>query len=101
MRDDVTDYTPGDAPVPVGTVVSYEGGHYFVDEHVDPTKHPHPPTSPPAPTLEEAYPDGVAYHLWMANKRRSLDNGHFSKLFVRRTSFRVIYRQNLTGSAKT
>jgi hypothetical protein len=87
---DVTDYTPGDDPVPIGTMVRYEGADYEIEQHQNPQDHPVPPPSPPAPTLDEAYPDGVAYYLWPIGRRKSMDNGQFMRHFVRRTSFCVI-----------
>ena len=46
-----TDYSPGDAPVPVGSMVEYSGsktpGRYRVIEHHDPATHP--PTAPMSP----------------------------------------------------
>lgn len=85
-----TDYKPGDEPVPVGTLVFYQGslkpGVYEVILHVPASDRPAPP---PPLTREEVYPDGVAYSLWpvgVANKR---GNGHLGINAARRTSFRI------------
>lgn len=86
-----SDYTPGDEPVPVGTTVRYEGGYYTVEAHGNPQdRSGHYPPRPPVPSLEEAYPDGVAYVLWPVTVPRKMDNGHFGRSFVRRTSFTVV-----------
>lgn len=82
-----TDYTPGDPPVPVGSLVRYEYTDYIVHDHLNPHEHPHLPPNPP---LEEAYPDGTTYWLWEAGRAVKMDNGQFSRLWVRRTSFHVL-----------
>lgn len=95
MREVRTDYTPGDEPVPVGTVVWYgvlmseREARFEVIDHLEPQKHPSPPPFP-APTLDEAYPDGVAYLLWRVGAPKKLGNRDGNEYgWVRRTSFRV------------
>lgn len=84
MDDVKTDYQPGDTPVPVGTVVAYEGRRYTVEEHGDPENHPWPP---PGTDFTVAYPDGTAYVLWPVGVARKFGNRHLSRVWVRRTSF--------------
>lgn len=81
------DYTPGDPPVQVGTLVHYQGARYRVEEHRSPSDHPNPP---PVPALAEAYPDGVAYFLWPEGMPRKMGNAAYSRVYVRRTSFWVV-----------
>lgn len=94
--NDVTDYTPGDDPVSIGTTVQYRGGYYEVDAHQDPEANPRPPHYPP---LAEAYPDGVAYSLWPANMTKRPDNRDFVAAFVRRTVFRIVSAGPTFGEA--
>ncbi|MFE2934926.1 hypothetical protein [Streptomyces sp. NPDC059278] len=80
------DYTPGDAPVPVGAVVQYFGrsqrpGLYTVTEH-------HAP-APAAPDPEVHYPDGVAYGLWPLGVPEGFGNRDRAVCQVRRRSFVV------------
>lgn len=85
-----TDYQPGDAPLPPGTVVRYEGTDYEIDYYQDPKLHPHAPAAPLSPRLDKAYPDGVAYFLWPVGVARKMDNGMFVRHYVRRTSLSVV-----------
>lgn len=89
----ITDYVSGDEPVPVGAVVKYSGvwdlevRDYLVTEHADPQNHPNPPAASYM-TLEEAYADGVAYHLWPVGVPQKFGNRDQGVSWVRRTSFR-------------
>jgi hypothetical protein len=80
----VTDYTPGDAPVLVGTVVRYGQRKiqtlYRITEILEPY---------PCPDQEIHYPDGVAYALWPAGVPHKFGNRHLSVYNVRRTSFTI------------
>ena len=90
MTDKTTDYTQGDAPASIGSVVEYFGsltsGRYTVTGHRNPTEHPFQPQE----LLKGAYPDGVAYELWPVGVPHKFGNHHLSANFVRRTSFRVV-----------
>lgn len=85
----MTDYKPGDSPVPVGTVVCYkyqdEAGTYTVLEHDDPAQHPYHSVID-----AETYPDGVGYYLWPSNAPRKFGNRHLAIGWVRRTSFTIV-----------
>jgi hypothetical protein len=86
----VTDYTPGDPPVPVGSIVDYEdrGGRYRIVDHYAPEDHPYRHRLPD--DLTPHYPDGVAYYLWPEGVAVKFGNRDQSVGWVRRTSFRVI-----------
>jgi hypothetical protein len=71
-------------PIPEGAEVTYEGQQWRVVEHQDPQKHPRPPV--PLEEIGTYYPDGVAYWLHPVDRPLKMDNGAFSKVFVRRTS---------------
>lgn len=88
----ITDYKPGDEPVPVGAVVAYFGslkhGEYTIIEHLDPAAHP---TNPPDPaTAAVVYPDGVAYDLWPVGMELKFGNRAYAVGYARRTSFTVV-----------
>lgn len=84
-----TDYTPGDSPIPVGSLVEYEDriGAFEIIAHDNPEDHPHRDRLPE--DLSPYYPDGVAYTLWLAGVPRKMDNSWAGTWWVRRTSFRV------------
>lgn len=92
MPDPVTDYTAGDEPVPVGTIIEYFGSHahgeYEVTALKDPFTHPFL-RDMSSDELRTAYPDGVAYDIWRVGVSRKFGNRHHSVGFVRRTSFRI------------
>lgn len=87
---DKTDYQPGDAPVPVGTWVFYQGsrrpGVYEITGHMNPELYP---DFPDGYSRSEVYPDGKAYSLWPVGVRPRPGNGHLGVLWARRTSFRI------------
>lgn len=89
----MTDYTPGDPPVPIGTVVLYshvEGTtptEYEITDHYNPKDHPRLP--PGDYELKDIYPDGVAYLLWPVGVEKAFRNRDRSVGWVRRTSFRI------------
>ena len=91
MPEKESGYVEGDERVPVDAEVEYFGsrkhGRYLVDGHVDPASHPDPPQHM---SLEEAYPDGVAYTLWPVGVPLKFGNRNQSVVFARRTSFRVV-----------
>lgn len=86
-----TDYTKGDKPVPVGTIVEYFGsqehGTYKIDDVRDPGNHPYRRYKNSGTT--PFYPDGVAYDLWPVGVTKKFGNRDRAILYVRRTSFRV------------
>jgi hypothetical protein len=83
-----SDYTPGDPPVPVGSIVRYaDMGRCRIVGHDNPERHPDRHQLPD--DLSPYYPDGVAYALWKEGVPLKLD-AHGGTLWVRRTSFRVI-----------
>lgn len=95
----VTDYVPGDAPIPVGALVYYSGsmrnGIYEVARHYTPESHPE--IGPLAREHEEivadladAYPDGVAYGLWPFGVPREPGNGNLMVRYARRVSLRLL-----------
>lgn len=74
-------------PIPEGAEVMYEGSRWRVVEHLDPKKHPKLSKIGISPEdLATAYPDGVAYWIHPVDRPLKMDNGAFSKLYVRRTS---------------
>ncbi len=86
-----TDYTPGDGPVPEGTIIDYFGskthGRYIITDHA-------------APNLlgrdvdqDEYFPDGTAYVIWKVGVPVTMDNGGHCVSNVRRPSFRVVTEQ--------
>jgi len=89
-----TDYTPGDPPVPVGTIVEYQSRYhrhttrFEIIDHQDLQDHPHPPPPHLGVTLADAYPDGVAYHLHPADMPKKLDVATVK--WVRRERFKVV-----------
>lgn len=84
-----TDYTPGDPPVPVDTIVDYEDrGRCKVIAHENPEQHRNRLTLPA--DLTPYYPDGVAYTLWLEDVPLGMDNHWACTMWVRRTSFRII-----------
>ncbi len=72
-------------PYPEGTEVIYEGQRMRVIQHQKPEDHPNLP--PGDYDLKDIYPDGVGYWLHPVDRPFKMDNGAFSKLWVRRTSF--------------
>jgi hypothetical protein len=79
-NEDRTDYTPGDPPVPVGSIVEYRDGEYEVVAYQDPREG--------TPDPEVHYPDGVAYLVHIAGQPKKFGSeGWVSG--VRRRSFRV------------
>lgn len=90
---DVTDYTPGDAPVPVGSTVYYFGsrtpGLYRVVGHLDPENYPG--KFPSELPKDEVYPDGTAYDLYPYGVARKFGNDHLSVIWARRRSFRICH----------
>jgi len=93
---DKTDYQPGDAPVPVGTWVFYQGsrtpGVYRVVSHMNPALYP---DFGARFSRSEIYPDGAAYELWPVGVPVKPDNGYLGVLWARRTSFRINIAQEL------
>ncbi|MEV6401081.1 hypothetical protein AB0M39_40965 [Streptomyces sp. NPDC051907] len=93
MATPETDYTPGDEPVPVGTVVRYTGsrahGEYEITEHRDPAEHPRA-RLPLSDSARAAYPDGTAYDLWPVGVERKFGNRDRAVYYARRTSFTVV-----------
>lgn len=92
--DQVSDYQPGDEPVAVGTVVRYFGSWadssaplYEITDQAAPGDNPN--LRGAEEPVEELYPDGTAYHLWLMGKSRRFGNRQFAVYFVRRTSFSV------------
>ncbi len=83
----MTDYEPGDFPVPRGATVRYNSELYEVVDYVPPETHP---TLGFLETLGQHYPDGVAYYLWPVGVAKKFGNRHLSYNFVRRTSFMVV-----------
>lgn len=85
----MSDYTPGDMPVPIGSLVEYEDkpGLCKILDHSDPNDHPHRNSLPN--DLSPYYPDGVAYTLWMADVPVGMDNSWAGTWWVRRGSFTV------------
>lgn len=76
-----SDYTSGDVPVPVGTMVRYHDRVYEVVEHQEPRE------GTPDPVV--SYPDGVAYVLWPVDVPKKFGNRDQSFVQVRRESFVV------------
>ncbi|MBD3004679.1 hypothetical protein [Streptomyces sp. 5-10] len=96
MTSKETDYTPGDEPVPVGTVVDYANreGPQWIAGHDDPENRLKKwPPPPPGFNLEEAYPDGVAYRLLPVGMPDKMGNRHYATAWVRRTSFRIVEKR--------
>jgi hypothetical protein len=84
-----TDYTPGDPPVPIGSVVEYDdGGRFRILGRDDPEQHPHRQQLPD--DLASYYPDGAAYYLWPEGVAMKFGNRDQSVAWVRRTSLRII-----------
>jgi hypothetical protein len=77
-----SDYTPGDAPVPVGTIVDYFGSHAHGRYEITATG--------AAPTVLHIYPDGRMYDLWPENTPRKFGMRHLAVYNVRRTSFQIV-----------
>lgn len=75
-------------PIPVGSVVQYRGSHthgeYVVVAHRDPAGPLFPPLSPEI--LADAYPDGVAYEIWLRSVLRRFGNRMYMVTRVRRRS---------------
>ncbi|MEV7675057.1 hypothetical protein [Streptomyces sp. NPDC088752] len=80
-NEHLTDYQPGDFPVPVGVVVEYQGRDWEV---VDREK-PREGTADP----ETNYPDGAAYVLCPLDVDRKSGNLDQAMWQVHRRSFRV------------
>lgn len=78
-------------PIPVGAIVDYHGsqqhGRYKVIGHRDPYEL-FPGES--AKTLDEAYPDGVAYEIWVEGVLVKFGNRDYSVHRVRRKSLTVV-----------
>jgi hypothetical protein len=98
-----TDYTPGDDPVPVGTVVWYkvfrgnQEEKFEIIDHASPHDHPHPPPISKE-GMDEMYPDGVAYVLWRVGALKKFGNRDGNEFcWVRRPSFRVD-KEDASGS---
>jgi hypothetical protein len=95
MGEKVTDYTPGDDPVPVGTVVDYFGslahGLYEITEHRSAEEYPKH-LSVDA-DLFVPYPDGIGYRLWPLDMPKKMGNEPYSVNFARRTSFRRLHEE--------
>jgi hypothetical protein len=89
-NEHLTDYQPGDAPLPVGTVVEYRGRAFDVTEHEAPREG--------TPDPEVNYPDGVAYVLWPVGVERKFGNRGQSFSQVRRRSLRVKPEEASAGS---
>lgn len=89
-----TDYTSGDDPVEVGTLVDYfasQGhGRYRVTDVHDPGDHPYRMYH--SGNMAAYYPDGVAYDIWPVGVPRKFGNRDQGAYYVRRTSFRI-YRE--------
>lgn len=75
-------------PIPEGAEVMYEGQRMRVIQHLKPEDHPRPPV--PIEQIGQYYPDGVAYWLHPVDRPFKMDNGAFSKLYVRRTSIEPV-----------
>lgn len=95
MSEFSTDYSPGDEPVSVGTLVEYKGtagipgGVFQIVFTEDPQNHPHS-SGFPVP-VREAYPDGKAYLLFRDKCPKKMGNRSGNEVqWVRRTSFRVV-----------
>lgn len=86
-----TDYTPGDDPVPMGTLVEYFGsqgrGRYKIVEVHDPGDHPYRMYHDG--DTDAYYPDGVAYDIWPVGVPHKFGNRDQGVYFVRRSSFRI------------
>lgn len=86
-----TDYTPGDPPVPVDTVVDYTGsmqhGRFFIREHQVPIGNPK--VDPDVHDVDALYPDGVAYYLWPVGLEFKFGNRDHAVYYARRTSFSI------------
>ena len=98
-----TDYTPGDEPLTVGTVVQYTGSHAhgryeITDVHDDLTKYPRA-RLPLSAAFLAAYPDGHAYDLWPVGVERRFGNRDRAVYWVRRTSLAVVSRPEPTPPA--
>lgn len=94
-----SDYTAGDPPVPIGSVVRYETDqrpyvYWTIQDHMDPAKHPKPPPPELTMTLEVAYPDGVAYYLWPVGVKLKFGNRDAAVGWVRRERFTVVQRKD-------
>jgi hypothetical protein len=81
-----TDYTPGDPPVPNGTIVNYFGrlrhGVYEIIAYTE------------ARNFPERCPDGVAYDLWPVGVPRKFGNRGRAVYNVRRTSFAIVREED-------
>lgn len=78
-------------PIPEGAEVMYEGERMRVIQHLDPANHPKIASMGISPEdLANAYPDGVAYWIHPVDRPFKMDNGAFSKLYVRRTSLQRV-----------
>ncbi len=82
-------YTPGDAPVPVGTVIDYFGslthGRYEITGHATPDLLGYPVE------MLDHFPDAPGYTIWKVGAVRKSGNSSGNAAHnVRRTSFRVV-----------
>lgn len=84
----MTDYQPGDFPVPRGVVVKYHSTLYTVEDRDNPREHPY--LSQMEGDISKEYPDGAAYYLWPVGVPKKFGNQHMAVGWVRRTSFTVV-----------
>jgi hypothetical protein len=78
-------------PIAEGTDVIYEGEVWTVIEHMDPRTHPKLSKISLSPQDFAAhYPDGVAYWIHPKDMKITMDNGHYSRVYVRRTSIEPV-----------
>ena len=79
-------------PIPVGTDVLYQGSHahgtYVVVAHHAPDDSRYPYIPPDV--LADAYPDGVAYEIWLKGVLVKFGNRDYSVHRVRRGSLTPI-----------
>ncbi len=80
-NEHLTDYQPGDAPVPVHTRVVYRGSTFEVVGHGQPREG--------TPDPETHYPDGVAYELHDVSLPKKPDSGGWAQQVRRRSFFRA------------
>lgn len=80
------DYTPGDEPLPVGTVVDYFGSHAHGRYEITATAS--------GMNVQMIYPDGKMYDLWPAGVPRKFGLRHLAVYNVRRTSLRIVKEEN-------
>lgn len=92
-------------PIPVGTVVDYHGsqkhGRYVIISHEDPdgafTASELIQIAKGDQTLEDSYPDGVAYGLFPEGMERSYRNRGYAVYRVRRKSLTVVNDAGVAG----